>query len=367
MDNTKIDALEIQYFKCFEALQLPLGQLTILSGRNSAGKSAAIQSLLLFSQALKKAEKYEEALVWPLNGDFVRLGTCGEILNLASSSVKFKFSFSKSKQPLEFKLVAESRERNLKPLKSPKKILPKDYALITQIQYLSALRGGIIENSSKPDDINFYKEGLGIDGRFSGYWCDVFSDEPIDDGKCLDGSENKVFDLQVNAWLGFIAPGTVANIENVDKSPNVSIQFRQSYTGEWRSPANVGVGISYVFPIIVSLLAAKPGDCVIIDSPEAHLHPQAQSRVGRMLTQFATTGIQIIIETHSDHVLNGIRIAVKNKVLNPDNVSILFFSGISAEDHGVFSTQIDREGQIEHWPNGFFDQIDKDIVTLLEI
>ena len=113
----------------------------------------------------------------------MRLGTCGEILNLTSSCVRFKFSFSKSKQPLEFKLAAESRERNLKPLQSPKKILPEDYALVTQIQYLSALRGGIIENSSKPDDINFYKEGLGIDGRYSGYWCDVFSDEPIADEK----------------------------------------------------------------------------------------------------------------------------------------------------------------------------------------
>jgi CRISPR-associated Cas5-like protein len=144
----------------------------------------------------------------------------------------------------------------------------------------------------------------------------------------------------------------------------LALQFRLSDTGEWRRPANVGYGQTYAFPILVALLAAEPGDIVVIDSPEAHLHPQAQSRIGRMLAIFAAAGIQLIVETHSDHVLNGIRLAVRDKVLPPTDLSLLFFAGSSLEGHGVTNPRIDIEGRINEWPDGFFDQGDKDIAQL---
>jgi predicted ATPase len=127
---------------------------------------------------------------------------------------------------------------------------------------------------------------------------------------------------------------------------------------------NVGYGLTYTFPILVALLAAEPGDIIVIDGPEAHLHPQAQSRMGWMLATFAAAGIQLIVETHSDHILNGIRLAVRDKVLPTAGLSLLFFAGNVLEGHGVTSPRIDDEGRINEWPDGFFDQGDKDIAQL---
>jgi predicted ATPase len=115
-------------------------------------------------------------------------------------------------------------------------------------------------------------------------------------------------------------------------------------------------------------LLAKPGQVLIIDSPEAHLHPLGQSRIGRFLAQMAATGVQIILETHSDHVLNGIRLAVRDSLIKPDQVMIHFFnraSEIQSVDFPrVVSPAIDTQGNLSEWPDGFFDQSDKDLARL---
>ena len=144
----------------------------------------------------------------------------------------------------------------------------------------------------------------------------------------------------------------------------LALRFRLSDIGEWKRPANVGYGLTYAFPLIVALLASKPGDVLSIDSPEAHLHPQAQSRMGAMLAQFAAGGTQLLVETHSDHILNGVRLAVAQRVLAPHDTGLTFFAGTSEAGHGVTLPQIDSTGRIDVWPDGFFDQAEADIAAL---
>ena len=356
MDDYLLKGVAVRQFKGFESLSLQFGRLTVLSGRNGGGKSTMLQSILLYSQALRKNERHDEVLYWPLNGELTRLGSFGDVLNSNSnnSEIQFEYEFENPNEPKMFRFTAESLERNLTPIESPKHQNEIESTLISQVQFLSAARIGTNEISIKPDSLNYYSEGVGIDGRYACYWYNIFKDSVIESERLKDGSKGSSFRRQVNAWLDYISPGTNANVISYENLSALALQFRLTDTGEWKSPANVGYGISYVFPIIVSLLTAKSGDCIIIDSPEAHLHPQAQSRMGKMITKFASTGIQIIIETHSDHVLNGIRIAVKNGELKPNDLRLWFFSGCTPEDHGVYGTQIDKNGQIEHWPDGFF-------------
>jgi len=172
---------------------------------------------------------------------------------------------------------------------------------------------------------------------------------------------------QVDAWLGDLFPTAEASAETVRGAALTKLVFRMGRSSEWLRPANIGYGLSYAFPLIVALLAAREGQIVVVDSPEAHLHPRAQSRMGQMLAHFATVGIQILVETHSDHVLSGIRLAVRNRLLDPNEVAIHFFSGAKGEaESGVVSPLIDVNGSLSAWPEGFFDQADNDLMELTQ-
>lgn len=124
----------------------------------------------------------------------------------------------------------------------------------------------------------------------------------------------------------------------------------------------MGFGLTQVFPIIVAALSAKAGDILLVENPEVHLHPAGQALMGQFLSQVAGAGIQVIVETHSDHILNGVRRAVKSEGLPPNQVAIHFFRPRTLEGGAqVISPQIDKTGNLDTWPDGFFDQFDKDM------
>jgi CRISPR-associated Cas5-like protein len=144
----------------------------------------------------------------------------------------------------------------------------------------------------------------------------------------------------------------------------MNLQFRLSEFGSWRRPSNIGYGLTYAFPILVALLGAIENQVIVIDSPESHLHPSAQSQMGRILASFAAAGVQTIVETHSDHLLNGVRLAVRDGILSSEDLRIHFFRGVSGAEHGVTRPRIGAGGEIYEWPEGFFDQGEKDLSRL---
>ncbi len=83
--------------------------------------------------------------------------------------------------------------------------------------------------------------------------------------------------------------------------------------------------------------------------------------MGEFLSQVAAAGIQVIVETHSDHVLNGVRRSVKTGAIAPDDVMVHFFRERSETAEQVISPSIGPTGNIDVWPSGFFDQFDKDL------
>lgn len=96
------------------------------------------------------------------------------------------------------------------------------------------------------------------------------------------------------------------------------------FTNEY-TPQNVGFGISYSLHVITAILKAKDGDLIIIENPESHVHPRGQAELGKLIALAAINNIQIIIETHSDHIINGIRVAVKeNKRISWTSYHVLF-------------------------------------------
>ena len=99
-------------------------------------------------------------------------------------------------------------------------------------------------------------------------------------------------------------------------------------------------------PILATGLIAEAGSYMIVENPEAHLHPSAQSKIGRFLAMVAHTGVKVIIETHSDHVINGIQIAAAKHEIESADVSIQFFSQEKSEiQPKVEHIQISAKGE----------------------
>jgi predicted ATPase len=369
-----ISALDIENFKCFSKLRLTAGALTLLTGFNAAGKSSAIQPLLLLAQGAKLGPGRTG---YSLNGPLVRLGTVGDVLPAGTSQANFKFGLSKDDNAAYWTFSCRTGARQVdlagteiqgpdaRSRQSRAALSAKFDELLGGLSYISAVREGLADSYPLPDLDVTSAVDVGIDGRFAAYWYDRFVDETVPQARRHPNEPATSTRKQADAWFSTLFPNAQINVQHVARLAAESLQFRLSDIGEWRRPANVGYGFTYAFPILIALLAAKDGgQVVVIDSPEAHLHPRAQSQMGRMLATFASAGVQVIVETHSDHLLNGVRLAVKERVLDPQSLAIHFFTGATPTTHGVVSPAIDRDGRLSDWPPGFFDQSERDLAQL---
>ena len=106
-------------------------------------------------------------------------------------------------------------------------------------------------------------------------------------------------------------PGCELDLQKIPHTNAVTLGLRTSKDVNFHAPVHTGYGLTQVLPIIVAALSSGPKGLLLIENPEVHLHPRGQAAMGEFLAEVATAGAQVIMETHSDHVLNGIRRAVK--------------------------------------------------------
>jgi predicted ATPase len=372
--------LSNQHFKCFSNLRLGLAPLTLLAGYNGGGKSTSVQPLLLISQAILRSSNPAEL---PLNGSLVKLGTVGDVV-LPTGPPTFEINCSEHQVTWRFTARAGGRSlyvtdaiasdalaqpaswngtiwpRHLVGEKQPH---PVRKALST-LSYLTAIRSGTPDVYPFPEIDDWIFGDVGSEGQFAAYWYDRMVDEEVPSERAHFNESATTFRKQLDANLSLLFPNAQANVTAIPQASSLALRFRIGESSEWRRPANIGFGFTYAFPILVALLTIPSGHTFIIDSPEAHLHPSAQSEMGRILARMASAGVQVIVESHSDHLLNGIRLAVKEHLIRHDQVAIHFFGGPKPEAHGVISPGMDPAGTISDWPSGFFDQTEKDLANL---
>ncbi len=166
---------------------------------------------------------------------------------------------------------------------------------------------------------------------------------------------------QVEERMRTLFPGCALEIVQVPQANAVTLGLRTSDATDFHRPVHVGFGLTQIFPIVIAALSAAKEDILLIENPEVHLHPAGQAFVGQFLADVARAGVQVIVETHSDHVLSGIRRSVKAGRLAAEQVAIHFFRPRSADAPQVLSPILDDSGNIDAWPEGFFDQFDKDM------
>ena len=148
---------------------------------------------------------------------------------------------------------------------------------------------------------------------------------------------------------------TIKSFGNTGGSP-FQVQVRKygnRLNGPWRNIVDVGYGVSQALPIIVDLFREDVSPISLLQQPEVHLHPSAQAALGSLLCA-VTEGQarprkrrQLIVETHSDHIIDRVRMDVRDKKTNlkPEDVSILFFERTGA-DVTIHSLRIDEQGNV---------------------
>lgn len=380
--------LDLRFFKCFDLLRLPLAPLTLLTGFNASGKSSILQALVLLHQTMRE---HEWSTRLALNGEGVRLGAMPDVVDSASGRNSFEIALEYDASVYEWafrgdrqdrSMVVQSVSLNSHEVEQPQELrylllplwtqpkkrhdpLDKDEkrsveSLIHHLRNLTYITAERIA----PQEVYALEDPhvvstVGPQGEHAVSVLHWGRDESVPEELALPESPPLRL-RQIEERMRTFFPGCRLDIQQVPRANALTLGLRTSDATEFHSPVHTGFGLTQTLPIVVSALSAAQGDIILIENPEVHLHPAGQALMGQFVADVARAGIQVLVETHSDHVLNGVRRAVKEDRLAAGQVAIHFFRSRSTELPQVQSPALDKDGNIDDWPEGFFDQFDKD-------
>ena len=173
-------------------------------------------------------------------------------------------------------------------------------------------------------------------------------------------------EYQVNYWINYITGISDLSIDIEKVTPTI-VKNIFRINGDEFLPENLGTGLSHLFSILVICLSAKKNNIIIIENPEIHLHPKAQAKLGEFFAFIASKGIQLIIETHNDHILNKVAYEIFKGNLSKDDVIIHYFSLPYKKTTLYFNNRgsfVNKEGKETQFPEGFFDATLKEIFEI---
>ena len=358
-----IRSMAIQNFKAFERIALRFGQLTMITGVNNSGKSSVLQAIALAELASTTGPRVQ------LNGSLgLALGEAQDVLNHRATDQLIELVVTGDTGTHTFRLAIPQVDRSvvLERIDANSRIGSRDWHIGT---YLCAERVGPRDLSEVAGD-GADRVDVGPQGQFTAHALARFSRHRVRDLLLHpSSSENSLAPTlvaQSEAWLSSIVRPVRLQATWLPQANAATLRFRDvDVTSEWTRPANVGFGLTYTLPIIAAALGSDSGTVFIVENPEAHLHPVGQSEIGRFLVRLAATGVQVVIETHSDHVLNGIRLAVTAEgLLAAEDVAIHF---LGPGESGNTEISLGSTGTLDVWPPGFFDRAEHDLAALSRI
>lgn len=342
-----IQEITIKNFKCIDDEILEIKPITILTGTNSSGKSTILQSILLLSYHFKANFLLDEIATRLNDFRYIKNSNIAE----KESSIQIKLDnknftiFNKTDESWQF--IKKPDDTNL--------------FFEERLYYVGANRIGAEAISQ------YSKNKFGINGEYVFGYYDKNKDEVIK--LEIQDESNKTLNGQLHYWGKEILDLDLnIQTQQIDNT-NLSIKFGAKTLSNLISAHDVGTGVSYVLKIIIMALSLKKGDIFLIENPEIHLHPKAISKLTHFFTYLVDNDIQLIIETHSEHIINSIRYcAYKNKLKNNDIImhykanSKSKFNKIFIDKNGKF---IDENNNKVKFPEGFFDANLKELLELL--
>ena len=374
-----ISEVNLRNFKAFVNLTVPLGGFTLLAGLNSSGKSSVLQALALTRQgfdAFRRGGTSGGSAGLPLNGEYVDLGTGVDVLNEDySGEQQFAITLLSRDGDSGSVVVDYEREGDYLPVVGDgfsSTFWKEGAQSITSdgFQYLRADRLTPSATYARSHEVAVRRRFLGTRGEYAVDFLRAFQDELISADVLHHPSATspKLLD-QLQAWLGEICPGVRLQAEAIPQTDLVRLDIKfmraELPRSNSRRATHVGFGLAYVLPVVVACLTARPGSLILLENPEAHVHPRGQTAMARLACAAAASGAQVIVETHSDHILNGTRLAVKSAQIQPPAVRLNYFRRDESSAISVSSPAIGADGMLSAWPEGFFDEWDTALDELL--
>ncbi|PEQ92942.1 hypothetical protein CN481_14225 [Bacillus sp. AFS006103] len=349
-------------FRSLKNLELNLSDINILAGGNAAGKSSIIQAILL---AKSTSETWNTKEI-KLNGSYnLMLGRAEDIISHNPTSDEIDIIISNNEQDMVYRYKLDYLNKpytiELKENSSSNIHLLNDCV----VHYLNAERLG-------PRKGQMFDPTESLTTGFHGEYVNhVLSRADALHIRVPENIKNpnalERFSTQVEAWMQLIIPDFRLEVKPIKEVDMVTISYGNSALGRFIPPTSTGFGITYSLPIITAGLLATTQEksILIVENPEAHLHPYSQSRIGQFLALVSLAGVQVIIETHSEHIVNGMRIQLAKK--NATQSGVVHY--ITQIDGDTISTKIEinENGELSSWPKGFFDQEKNDLFELLKL
>jgi predicted ATPase len=393
----RIERLALKNFKCFKEVDVSFSRITLLTGENSSGKSSLIYGILAPIQSIN-SHSNSFPLYLSLNGNYVNMGggedisfnhntnnKLGIYLNILTDFETFIFDTNwgfetKNRYPVINHLKMSSRLEQIELTKD----VSNDY-----IATLNIRNGGITNSAnlrtnnidditkefhgghpivdsffdslhnSLDEEFNFIssfrlhpdrtyylsKSNNKVDKFGSGYidqildWHDRQSDK-LNDLVSLLKSVNILHDIRTHKLLG----------------GRFEIKVKVKSKSKWESLADVGFGISQFLPIIVADLQLWDNSTLIMSQPEIHLHPSVQANLGDYLVkQVKEKNKNYIVETHSEYLLNRMRLLIVKGEIQPEDVAIYYFENSIKDGSITHRIEFTKDGQILNAPKGFFE------------
>lgn len=323
--------LNIQKFKVLENENLDIRPLTVFCGENSSGKSTAIRAMLFFGNgSFDKSSYYSFNAIYGLHDDYkyIELEDSNGLIVKAYGANSV---YADKPANLDFNPTLLCAERI-----GPRKVY---------------------------ESINTNYDFIDMQGRLAPFFYHQKQNDNISE-LAIDNMEDTTLRSQVAYWLNHIL-GTTVKTENIQD--NIIVAYQAPHDVEPYSPLNTGFGTSMVFPILVTCLTAKIGDTIIIENPEVHLHPKAQSKLADFFAFIAQKGVQVILETHCEHLIYKLCYNVNQGIIDYDKVVFQYkeinkpFEAIYTDKKGRF---VDEKDELKDFPTGFFDATLKEYMSI---
>lgn len=225
------------------------------------------------------------------------------------------------------------------------------------IKYIRAFR---LDNFAEKN--NSVNRNLGLSGEYTAEVINTKWDNLVD---FVDEANkpllfSKLFDQWIQRLLG---DNYRIRSHSIDKG-KYKIVIQESNLGYEFTLNQVGFGISQLLPIITLLLTSKKGDMILVENPEVHLHPKLQAMFIDLCLFVLKNKRKLIIETHSEHIINRLRVRIKEDPELLHYTNIYFFEKLEGN---IVSQEIEitKEGKLEYWPPNFFDQTYNDLLGLI--